>query len=188
MPPPILRCAGMSAMKRYLELAKVARHLHGLFAPRLFWYSRLRCDPSARLQCSFYRPRPFFSSSQQLSARWYSSPPKPPAAAPASAAAGKKTDPTEKAALPHDAPIPPRLSAAHLRQVAANVPLYKYLAARSKYFLVRTRKWTVDDLLGLMSWLLLSHVFIAVFFTTAFAMLLLWLANSLGFQGDLLRH
>lgn len=58
------------------------------------------------------------------------------------------------------------------------------LLIRIKYPLMRQmRPWTLNDVTALFSWLFLGHTVWLLLGTTSFVSLILWLANSLQFQG-----
>lgn len=59
------------------------------------------------------------------------------------------------------------------------------LKIRIKYPLMRQiRPWTLNDATALFSWLFLGHTVWLLVGTTSFFSLILWLANSLQFQGN----
>jgi hypothetical protein len=61
---------------------------------------------------------------------------------------------------------------------------FERLKIRIKYPLMRQiRPWTLNDATALFSWLFLGHTVWLLAGTTSFVSLLLWLANSLQFQG-----
>lgn len=61
---------------------------------------------------------------------------------------------------------------------------FERLKIRIKYPLMRQiRPWTLNDATALFSWLFLGHTVWLLVGTTSFVSLLLWLANSLQFQG-----
>jgi hypothetical protein len=61
---------------------------------------------------------------------------------------------------------------------------FERLKIRIKYPLMKQiRPWTLNDVTALFSWLFLGHTVWLLLGTTSFVSLILWLANSLQFQG-----
>lgn len=61
---------------------------------------------------------------------------------------------------------------------------FERLKIRIKYPLMRQiRPWTLNDATALFSWLFLGHTVWLLAGTTSFVSIILWLANSLQFQG-----
>lgn len=83
--------------------------------------------------------------------------------------------------MPH-MPHPP--SKAEL--LAQTRTFFERLKVRIKWPLMRQmRPWTLNDITALFSWLFLGHTVWLLVGTTSFVSLILWLANSLQFQGKL---
>ena len=57
---------------------------------------------------------------------------------------------------------------------------------RLSFFLKRFRPWRADDFVALFSWIFLGHTLFFILGTTAFVSSLLFLADSLQFQGMVL--
>jgi hypothetical protein len=79
-------------------------------------------------------------------------------------------------------PPPPHYSKEELLAQARG--FFDRLKIRIKYPLMRQiRPWTLNDATALFSWLFLGHTVWLLVGTTSFVSLILWLANSLQFQG-----
>lgn len=58
-----------------------------------------------------------------------------------------------------------------------------FLLPRFNYFFKKQQPWTVDDVFAMFSWLVFGNAIFIVIGTTTFGSLVLWVANTLQFQG-----
>lgn len=81
--------------------------------------------------------------------------------------------------------IPPHSKPTSKEELLAQARgFFERLKIRIKYPLMRQiRPWTLNDVTALFSWLFLGHTVWLLLGTTSFVSLILWLANSLQFQG-----
>jgi hypothetical protein len=71
-----------------------------------------------------------------------------------------------------------------LRQKKGLKMKWHYLLARTRYFFMRFRPTTFDDIVAMFSWLFVGHLLLIVLATTGSAIVFLFLVNSLQFQGN----
>lgn len=87
----------------------------------------------------------------------------------------------------HTTPPPPHLPTSKEELLAQARGFFERLKIRIKYPLMRQiRPWTLNDATALFSWLFLGHTVWLLAGTTSFVSIILWTANSLQFQCNLL--
>ncbi len=79
---------------------------------------------------------------------------------------------------------PPHIPTSKEELLAQARGFFERLKIRIKYPLMRqNRPWTLNDATALFSWLFLGHTVWLLVGTTSFVSIVLWISNSLQFQG-----
>lgn len=91
--------------------------------------------------------------------------------------------------LAHSTPPPHHIPTSKEELLAQARGFFERLKIRIKYPLMRQiRPWTLNDATALFSWLFLGHTVWLLAGTTSFVSIILWIFNSLQFQGKKIEY